>query len=951
MKTRLYLILLLVIAQVLITHEVRSEWIKLPLDNPGAETGDLSGWKLNPNSPGTFQAIQNFDDAYQGEWFFLSADFDIHSSYISQTIDLSAYRGRMIGLEFGAYFDIINDAQTRIGYDIETDREYEYYFQALTFVSFFDEQNNWIPGGGTRRPDIEPGWHFRSVNTLNWDQDQWETINKDADHASVIISFGYSCDFGTNSPQAYQIDEWRQWLGDEPVVKLDSSNVRIEINDFIWSTQYVDCGKTFENMTDRSLKLDSDGYPHIAYGSGHLYYAWFDGSAWQRELVDPDYTTGQYASLALDEGNHPHIIYYDFANGNLKYAYKKNTSGWSFEVIAYVEKYGVGSSIALDDDGNPHISYNYYDCAVPGGYLVYGRRDGAGWHFETINNEISFGDWSTSIVLDENGNPNIGYCYTYTNIGEFNGMLKYATRDHTGWHTQTVDFIEGVDFEKPSIVIDLNGNPHISYSDNTNFDLKYAFWNGSDWQIEILDTSGSFGMLSSITFSANGYPHISYFDGSNQKLKYVFKDIDGWHITVIGNANDTKHTFMFTSIDLDQNDRAHISYIDGSVSGDSLKYAFWNGSDWQVTIIDQTENIGYGPSIGLDQNSYPHISYLEQTNYNLKYAFMDETGWHTKVVDSTSWNGFPSFRVDENGFSHIAYCNSLGLRYAFNNGYGWEIEFVDCVVCAGDCSLDIDQGGYPHISHYEGTNDESLDLKYTFKDASGWNSETIDSGVSSYSLSSICLDQNNVPHISYQGINDDLKYAKKGASGWEVETIDSEGRVYNYSCLDIDSNGYPHISYVDTPNSNLKYAYKDVSGWHLETLPIAGFGIRQNSIAVDTLNYPHIIYYDHVDWGAIRYIYKTAIGWHNELIDDAGYVGGGSGISLELDKNDYPHACYYDATCGCLKYSRKISLGLDYDYDKDLDVDGRDLKAFIDDFSLLENDLAEFANVFGITGI
>ena len=53
-----------------------------------------------------------------------------------------------------------------------------------------------------------------------------------------------------------------------------------------WVIECVDCPKHFDAMTDRSLRLDSDGNPHIAYGGDHLYYAWYDGAEWQYETAD-----------------------------------------------------------------------------------------------------------------------------------------------------------------------------------------------------------------------------------------------------------------------------------------------------------------------------------------------------------------------------------------------------------------------------------------------------------------------------------------------------------------------------------------------------------------------------------------------------------------------------------------------------------------------------------------
>jgi hypothetical protein len=75
---------------------------------------------------------------------------------------------------------------------------------------------------------------------------------------------------------------------------------------------------------------------------------------------------------------------------------------------------------------------------------------------------------------------------------------------------------------------------------------------------------------------------------------------------------------------------------------------------------------------------------------------------------------------------------------------------------------------------------------------------------------SITLDSNNYPHISY--LKDypacDLMYAKWNGSSWEIETVDSGRTVGLYTSIALDSNNYPHISYYDHTNKALKYATK-----------------------------------------------------------------------------------------------------------------------------------------------
>ena len=74
-----------------------------------------------------------------------------------------------------------------------------------------------------------------------------------------------------------------------------------------------------------SLALDSNGHPHISYydyTNGDLKYAIWTGSSWNIESVDTDGNVGRYTSIALDNNDNPYISYYDYSKGDLKYAKK-----------------------------------------------------------------------------------------------------------------------------------------------------------------------------------------------------------------------------------------------------------------------------------------------------------------------------------------------------------------------------------------------------------------------------------------------------------------------------------------------------------------------------------------------------------------------------------------------------------------------------------------------------
>lgn len=312
-----------------------------------------------------------------------------------------------------------------------------------------------------------------------------------------------------------------------------------------------------------------------------------------------------------------------------------------------------------------------------------------------------------------------------------------------------------------SLAVDGSGNPHISYSDETNNDLKYAYEDMTGWHIQTVDSEGNVGWYSSLALDDTGYPHVSYFDGTNSALKYGYEDAAGWHLyTVDSDGYVGRHT----SLALDNSGYPHISYCltDPTMDYYPVKYAHEDAAGWHVQVVDPDGHLGYFTSLALDDVGYPHISYYNEWPDGLKYAYHDAEGWHLQSVESEGNVG----------------------RYT---------------------SLALDNSGYPHISYLD---DTSGDLKYAYRHGhSGWSLQTLDSQGNVGSYTSLALDNSDYSRISYfDDTNGDLKYAYEDPTGWHIQTVDSEGDVGYWTSLALDDSGYPHVSYFDWGSSDLKYA-------------------------------------------------------------------------------------------------------------------------------------------------
>jgi len=92
-----------------------------------------------------------------------------------------------------------------------------------------------------------------------------------------------------------------------------------------------------------------------------------------------------------------------------------------------------------------------------------------------------------------------------------------------------------------------------------------------------------------------------------------------------------------------------------------------------------------------------------------------------------------------------------------------------------------------------------------------WNIEVVDTQLGDAIYTSIEIDSEGYPHISYfdpagaPGYSG-LKYARKTARGWEITRVDTALNTGWYSSLALDSSNKPHIAYLDWNSFDLKYA-------------------------------------------------------------------------------------------------------------------------------------------------
>jgi uncharacterized repeat protein (TIGR01451 family) len=347
--------------------------------------------------------------------------------------------------------------------------------------------------------------------------------------------------------------------GDMSLASADAVDWRVDNNDSRWQTQIVDRIEAGAPLFESQLLIDGAGRPHIAYYAHEntVKHAWFDGGKWNTEIV---FTGGYEFSLALDTAGNPHILL-STPNQGLKYA-SYNGSNWHIEPVAGSDA-GIMPSLAIDTANRPHISY--YNIILQS--LRYAYYDGKKWTTTTVERGNADGTAdNSSLALDTNNLPHISYVRPAT-LGDPNFKLKYAWFDGSHWIIEVVDGV-GASFD-PSLALDRSGQPHISYYyDITGYPmqnprLRYAQRDTLGWHIQDIDAGGS---ASSIALDKHDLPHISYYQG--HQVKYAWRDWIGvgWHVESIEQLGDWGQS----SLALDSDDNVFVSY---SYDKNQLKYA------------------------------------------------------------------------------------------------------------------------------------------------------------------------------------------------------------------------------------------------------------------------------------------------------------------------------------------------------------------------------------------
>lgn len=669
----------------------------------------------------------------------------------------------------------------------------------------------------------------------------------------------------------------------------------------VWQVDCVACPDRFGLASDRNLRLDSAGHPHIVYGGDRLFYARHDGADWHYDTVDSGPYVGEFATLVLDANDHPHIAYLDWDYAAIKYA-RWTGAEWVVQIVVSGETVGGFVSLALDRNNDPLISYHDREDQT----LRVARWTGAGWAVQIVDQvatnfyAINGSTASNSLVMDSSGRPAISY------FGS-SSTLNYAFWNGSAWVIQEVAKIGAHQGAFISLALDNADAAHISY---TTWDegLRYAYRAGSTWTVQEIDSVGRFN---SLALDSAGAPHISY-DGYG--LRYARWSDGAWDVQIVSGAGGQ------SSLALDSDGNPYIGYnsIESDDTGTNWMLAYWTGTGWNFQVVDDAELGAAFGSLVLDVTGAPHAVYVNQRpsglGNTLQYAYLKDSVWNRQTVDSAAWNIDTTLSLDSAGRPYIVYYRRTpsvpeafpSIMVAHQVGDTWEIEHIDDGSADGYAlSLALDALDYPHITYF---GPPGAGLMYTHWTGAAWETRSVDR--TALYDAALTLDADGRPHIAYfDGVNQDLRYAHWTGDAWDIQTVDSAGNTGRFPSLALDAIGQPHISYHDATNWDLKYAQWSGSAWDIQTVDRWGDGLG-TSLVLDASDSAHISY---ISYGQneVRYAYRTANGWVVQTIDRGQALRWQT--SLALDAAGRPHIGYGDTwPIDNVKYAWLVStLSLD----------------------------------------
>lgn len=688
-----------------------------------------------------------------------------------------------------------------------------------------------------------------------------------------------------------------------------------------------------------SLALDSQGLPTISYYDAtetklKVAHCFDKNCSSFNAIVTPDAAAnvGKYTAIAIDSTGKPVVSYYDETNSALKVLHCGNSSCSTGNTIATPDATGtVGQYTSITVDSNNFPVVSYYD-ATSGKLKVLHCGNAAC----TVGNTIVKPDLvgsngvQSSIKMNSSGNPVVSYFdFTQTALK----VLTCGNSNCNAGNTVTTVDSTGDVGRYPSLVLDSNGKPAVSYLDLTNGKLKVLRCGNATCSsgntFASIGSGGTVGYYSSLAIDSIGNPMVSYYDITNGKLNMLR----------CGNASCTSNNTItvpetignvgsFTSLKLDSSGNAVVSYYDSS--NGNLKVLHCGSPTCGMNSVntgDTSNQVGRYSAIKLDANGNPVVSYWDEANGDLKLLHCGNnictggntitspyttgnTGWDTSLALDALGNPVISFFDFSNFVMKVIHCNNATCS-------GVNPVSAPDVLSRRLSSIALDANGNPVIAT-AGQADQGLRIVHCGDATCSANNSLASPDFPSFPFQtdirgvSLTLDASGNPVVSfYRADQSQLKVLHCAdvnctSPSNTVTVVDPGANPSDHrsTSITLDANGNPVVAYQDSAAQALKVLHcgnpSCMSGNTIAS-PVTGGGIGiQPSIKMDAATGRPIVTYGAGMSLSVLYCGNASCTAGNvtTVVDPA---SSAEDTALALDANNNPVASYYNSTGKNLK--------------------------------------------------
>jgi hypothetical protein len=328
-----------------------------------------------------------------------------------------------------------------------------------------------------------------------------------------------------------------------------------------------------------SLQLDSDGIPVMAFvdNTDDAYLGLMNCNSAtycdnpEAVLVDPTSYVG-FISLALDTNNIPHIAYQGDNTLKLARCEPIDCSSPSIQTVDSSIASGYSASIILDSADRPVIAYvDLDDQQLKIAFCADNEcHSSAKKILDTNVNGLSW----VSLQSDSAGNPVIAYVNN-------SYVLKLALCDDVTCTSSTIRTLESSS-QRPSLQIDSTGIPVVAYYDVNNLNLKLGRCTSAactTFAASTVDNSvDDVGDYPSLALDTNDIPIITYYDRTNGDSIIIY-------------CNDLACTsYEFGGFDFQPTSGGSALKSSLVMNGDVPIYAFTDIENWDVLLYNEFNN-------------------------------------------------------------------------------------------------------------------------------------------------------------------------------------------------------------------------------------------------------------------------------------------------------------------------------------------------------------------------